>query len=461
MKKLLLLAVLTLTIQGIRAQDFKKVQNAFLIGRVEEAKTELDKAMANPKAQSSPEGYFWKAKIFSTFFKDANMRAKYPDAGKEASEALKKYAELDPSFAQVKALGADPYFDMYSAYFQQGVKIFKEEKWDQAADAFANAISYIDEIIKNNWANAGVTFDTTSVLYAAYAYQNAQKLDLAAKYYEVLADHKVKDKSMIDVYRFLAEHYIKAKNLEKFTKYNELGRQLYTANDEPEIWEDYEIQYINKNYTLDEKVALYEKDKAAGLITENKALLFGDIFFNASKDKKIDSAQQAGYSQKAVELFKQAYNINNKNFIAAFNTGIIYYNLFGEYYEKVNDNIRKLQQLNSEKADRPVEKDPKKKAAADAKFKEQTEPILKANAALEKPINENIDQATEWLEKSFALLKDNKAMTNTEKNIAGKTVDYLANMYGYKRDKARGKDPKAFDMYEAKYKEYDALHGKF
>jgi hypothetical protein len=28
-------------------------------------------------------------------------------------------------------------------------------------------------------------------------------------------------------------------------------------------------------------------------------------------------------------------------------------------------------------------------------------------------------------------------------------------------NKVRGKDPKAFDAFEAKYKEFDALHGTF
>ena len=45
-----------------------------------------------------------------------------------------------------------------------------------------------------------------------------------------------------------------------------------------------------------------------------------------------------------------------------------------------------------------------------------------------------------------------------EKSCLRKSVDFLANMYAIKRDKAAGKDPKAYDVYDAKYKLYDGLH---
>ena len=74
---------------------------------------------------------------------------------------------------------------------------------------------------------------------------------------------------------------------------------------------------------------------------------------------------------------------------------------------------------------------------------------------------DNLDTAIEWLEKSYAILKNKTTRTNTEKSVINKTVDFLANLYTYKRDRVRGKDLKAFDAYEAKFKEYDALHAKY
>jgi hypothetical protein len=109
----------------------------------------------------------------------------------------------------------------------------------------------------------------------------------------------------------------------------------------------------------------------------------------------------------------------------------------------------------------PAYKDPKKKAAADAKFKEQTDAIKKQNADIEKPLMDNLDNSIDWIEKTYTALKDKTDRNKVEKSVISKSVDFLANLYAYKRDRNRGKDLKAYDALDAKYKEFDALHGKF
>mgnify|MGYP003346832487 CR=1 FL=1 len=58
-------------------------------------------------------------------------------------------------------------------------------------------------------------------------------------------------------------------------------------------------------------------------------------------------------------------------------------------------------------------------------------------------------------------IKDKEKLERGEKNVAARSVDFLATLYGYKRDKARGKDQKAFDEYDAKFNIYDKLHDKY
>lgn len=116
-----------------------------------------------------------------------------------------------------------------------------------------------------------------------------------------------------------------------------------------------------------------------GTTSARKYLLFGQMFTDLSRDEKsdADSLTKAGYEHKALEAFKKSYDKDNKAGIAAFNAGVIYYNEFGVYEERYNNNRRALQDLNS---NRPVVKDPKKKAAEDAKFKEQVDAIKSVNA---------------------------------------------------------------------------------
>jgi hypothetical protein len=457
MKKFLLLVMLAGTVQLVKAQDFKKVQTTVLLTKWDEAKTEIDRLMLDPKsgATAKAEGWYWKAKIYAALAKNPATLAKYPTATKEADEAFRKYAQLDPTLAMVKEKGAEGYFDMYSASYNNAIKVFNDKKWEEAAHLFESAIYYIDNVIKNKWTNANIAFDTTSLLYAGYSFQNASKLDDAAKYYSVLADAKVGGDVYKDIYKFLVTHYTATKNDASFKKYLAIGRELYPA----EPWDEYEIDFMDKNNTLAQKTEIYDKEDAAGTLSEMKYLQFGDVFINAkNKSGGLDSAQQAKYALKAADAFKKAYAKNNQNAIAAFNVGVIYYNIYGDYDDIYAANIRTMQGLN---ADRPVEKDPKKKAAADAALKAKTDPLRAANAAIEKPMMENLDYSLEWLEKSYNVLKNKTTRNNTEKSVINKSVDFLANMYAYKRDRMRGKDSKAFDAFDAKFKEYDALHAKF
>lgn len=467
MKKTLFLILMVTAGTMAVAQDIKKVQTAYVINRFDDAKTEIDKVLADPKSLDKAETWFWKATVYASLVKDTTKLARNPALEQQANEAFKKYAEMDPEYALVKERSAQGFFDMYASSYYSGIKMFNNKQWETAASKFENAIHYIDIIIKNKWSGGSLTFDTTAVLYTAYAYQNAanepkldkatqaQRLAKAANFYGILADHKVSGKDYEDVYKFLVTEYTITKNEAQFNKYLSLGKELYP--DGP--WDEYEIDYMDKNYDLARKTEVYDKEDAAGTLSEIKYLQFGDLFVKVkNEDKELDAAKQKSYTLKAADAFKKAYGKNAKNGIAAFNVGVIYYNIYSDYEDNYLTNIRSMQAFS---ADRPVEKDPKKKAAADAKLKEQVDPLKKANAEIEKPMMENLDMAIEWLEKTYTVLKDKTDRENIEKSVLNKSVDFLANLYAYKRDRARGKDTQAFDAYDAKYKQFDQLHNKF
>jgi hypothetical protein len=413
---------------------------------MDDAKTEIDKVAADSKAQAKAETWYYKSRIYAALIKDPLASKKYPTIVADADAAVQKLIALDPAFAQIKEKGPDAIFDLYSYGFNNGIRSFNGKNWDSACVYFAIAVSYSDILFKNKLTkDQTMAFDTTSILYAGYSGQNA-------------SDAKVASEGYLDVYKFLAITYMNDKNEADFRKYLAIARTVYPK----ESWDDYEIEYIDRNFTLDDKVAYYNKAEAAGSLNEMQYIQFGEIFVNLkhdTKDKaKYDSVQLDGYEKKGVEAYKKGFAKNNQNAIASYNVGVIYYNNFGLLDDKVAANIKQVQTINSSK---PVEKDPKKKAALDAKFKILAEPFLKANADLQKPINENLDQAIDWLEKTYTIEKAKATRSSTDKSIGNKTVDFLANMYQYKRDQVRGKDAKAYDAFETKYKLYDGEHDKF
>lgn len=455
MKKIFMLVLLTASLQLVHAQDLKKVTTNFLLAKMDDAKTEIDKVAADPKQQGKPEVLYWKARVYGAIFKDPTLSAKYPNARQDAEAAYKAYMAADPAFAVVKEKGADGFFDMYSTAFNAGIKSFNDKKWDQAAKDFTLAVEFSDYIFKNKWSSGNQSFDTTSILYEGYAYQNGSKPADAAKCYMRLADGKVGGATYMDMYKFLANHFTVAKDEANFNKYLAIAKELYPKFE----WEEFESEYIDQNLTLAEKTALYDKEDAAGSLTESKYLQFGDIFSNAHiKDKSMDSATEAKYSQKAADAFKKAFAKNSKNAVASYNVAVIYYNFYLMMDDKYAANLRAMRAINAEK---PTEKDPKKKAAVEAQYKQKNEPYLQANATLEKPLLENLNISLEWLEKTYEILKDKSDRSTVEKAIINKTVDFLANLYAYKRDRARGKDLKAMDEYDAKFKVFDALHDKY
>jgi len=457
MKKLLMLAFLfCATVSFAQKDTYKNVLLEFTKRDFVKAKAEADKLVADPQTQTKAETWLWKTRVYAELYFDSALNIKYPGSGFAAVEAFKKYETLDPSYKMIMDAGWRAADLIYVSGFNIGKAFFEQKKWDSSF-AYFETSAYIGELyVKKDLKKNGAKLDTLTTIYTGYAAQNAKKDAEAVKYYTRLADNKVAGSEYKDVYTYMLVYFANKKDATSFYKYLAVSKELYPTGD----WDDYEVDFLNKAYSIAQKVELYDKEDAAGSLTARKYLLFGQMFTEINKDDKakLDSSTQALYQKKAVDAFKKAYNKDNTLGIAAFNAGVILYNEFGEYDDRFRAGVKALQDLNASK---PVEKDPKKKAAADAKFKEQADAIKKANAETDKAMLAVGDESIEWLEKCFNTMKAVEKKDNTTKMCLNKSVDYLANIYSIKKDKVRGKDVKAYDAYDAKYKLYDGLHASF
>jgi len=456
MKKIIgLLCLLTFT-QMSFAQDFKKVQGILLLKKFDAAKIEYDKAVAkNASLATTPDGVYLKAFIYDGLAKDSVISKKFPNAFDIMNASIEEYLKMDTSFKAAKEYGQDPFFTIYFKAFKDGVAGFSSKEWKQSADHFDIAVRYSDLIFSRGWANSKQKFDTTSLMYAGYAHQNAGNKAICAAYYKRLIDAKINSSELIDAYRYLLVYYIDTKDKAGFDSYYKITQVAYPA----ENWFEYKTDYIDKHYSMDEKIASYNEMIADGSITEFACQMFGDMFMAGKSMDGISLELSNSYLLNAQDAYKKAFSMNAKNFAAAFNAGISYYNQFSVLDDKVAENIRALQALNT---NRPVpSKDPKKKLVEDAKFKASIDSVKKLNVALEQPIIAKVDAAIEWIEKAYNHLKDQEKFTKPEKNVISRSVDFLATLYGFKRDKSRGKDQKAYDDYDAKYNSYDKLHDKY
>jgi hypothetical protein len=396
--------------------------------------------------------YYWKSKIYSAYHKDA---AKNPNAYNETKTALDEYIKADASLQLAKDNGQEPFFDVYIRSFKGGVDSFNIKAWKGAAAHFVNAVKYSDIIFAQGWASSKQKFDTTALIYAGYSNQNAGNLDETISYYKRLVDNKVATPELVDLYRYLLIQLTNKKEKEQFDTYLAMSAAAYPN----ESWTEYTVDYIDKNYTIDQKVTYFDEKVAAGQITEIECQMFGDMFMSGKSTEGLSQENSDKYIGKAGEAYKMAYTMNNKNFAAAFNAGISYYNQFTVLDEKVLDNIKALQNINSTKPAAP--KDPKKKLAFDALYKAKTDSVKQLNVALDVQIKPKVDLAIEWLSKSYNVIKLKEKLERGEKNVASRSVDFLATLYQYKSEKARGKDQKAYEENSALFSYYDRFHDTF
>jgi hypothetical protein len=427
-----LLAVIGTT---VKAQDFKKVKNAFLLTqmgaandqKLEEAKNELDKIMADPKAQASIDGNLLKAEIYGAIAANNNLKAKYPTADLEGYEALKKYLELEPAETKLKEDKYAGINSIYGSLFSAGVTDYNAKNWDSAFNKFKVVAELGDMFTSRKWSSS--QFDTTSNLYAGVTAQNAKKNDEAAKYYGKIAERKIVGTDYEGIYDFLVKHYLNTNNQSEFAKYLALAKEAYPKNP---IWNDLAFANTTDNASTEDVVKKFETDDAAKSMTASNYLDYGDYFLNNKKIKEItDPAKKAEYTNKAYYSFSKAAELDTANGVASYNAGVTAYTMF----EDARENRIKI-----------------KGTTADIKTKQ---------AAADKIADAAADKSIVSLEKSFATLSTKANRSNIERNVLSKSTDLLYNLYEYKKDRSRGTNPKDYDKYDAKSKYYDSLHGKF
>ncbi len=420
MKKTFLSILIAVSGILVYAQNYNAVTINYLGGKFEDAKKEVDKLMTDSKAQENAESDLWKLKVYSELYADSVLHKKYPDAGKEAFDALNKYIAKEPTLAKLKEDGLRSISLLYGQSFNYGRDLFKKEDWANSFNQFQMCQQLSEFIGKNGLnTNGKYTIDTTVVLYAAYAAQNSGKLPEAASRYKSLANWKVRDKEYEDIYKFVIDYDMRQKDEASFKKYLALAKELY-PND-MSLWNQFEMNYMSSTSSLTDIIAKYKTEDAAGNLKEDAYITYAESFASPDKTQlsKLDSNQQNELKSVAADAFIKAFNLNN-NGLYAFNAGVLYYNLRGE----------------------------------DAKLKPLREEVIKQQ-------HEMATKATEWLEKSYDILKAKGTREKNESNSLNRSVDYLANLYLWKRDKSRGSNTKDYDAFDTKYKLYDSEHDKY
>src|ERR1051326_699727 len=156
MKKMFFFLLLSglMVIAKAQDKDYNMITLDYTTGKLENAKTELDKLMSDPKSSAKPETMVWKYIVYSGLFADSTLKAKYPDAGKQAMDALNQYTTIDPQLTKFKD---NPYSltalnQLYQQSFNYGKNAFQKSDWSTSFENF-NFCQQVSEYIGGHALN--------------------------------------------------------------------------------------------------------------------------------------------------------------------------------------------------------------------------------------------------------------------------------------------------------------------
>lgn len=300
-----------------------------------EAKTAIDKHLADAKNSSKADGWYYKGRIYNALSYDkATPPAEAYDLKLQAFEAFKKNQQLDSKDLRMKVEGYKSYLDLYYGLFDLGATFYNEKGFDKAFNSFKNALEVKDYMLAKQYTFSESTLyplDTALVLNTAIAGMQSKNEDAAAVYYRKLTDANVVGDSYQEVYEFLADYYTKKEDAANLKAILDKGKMYYPKN---EFWTSMELDAVRKKGDQAALFTKYEEMMAANpsnfIIPYNYSIeLFNSIYGKEAKpaDEKAAKAKLTTVLKAAIAndkgidatvlMTKHLYNLSSDLSIAA------------------------------------------------------------------------------------------------------------------------------------------------
>ena len=324
MKKVLILLAVLLTANVMTAQK-KDRTDAFMYnrnGQYEKAIQSIEKCVNHeqflgmkPKDQAT--AWLYRATIYQNVLQstDPEVRALAPDALEKAYESLLNISKADPSFAKDNAQDVYPRIaSIQNRYYTEGADNYNTANYEVAANAFKKAY---DISLSLN------AVDTTSLIYAANACMKQHNYEQALAY---LTDLKNIGYNKVDLYKDLAATYNGLGDEAKAFEMINLGLEKYPG-DASMIIEKVNV-YLKQGKGEE---AINDLKKLNELDPNNASILFilGTIFGDENNDVYD--------SDKAIQYYEEAINVNPQYYDAVYNLGAMYISLSNKLKAQAND----------------------------------------------------------------------------------------------------------------------------
>ncbi len=445
MKRYFFLFTVLLSASLVNAQKYEDIKNLLLFNKYEQAKTDLDKAMTNAKFTAKAEAYILKTTVYAGMAMMDGTKGT-PQADQltaEAVTAFNKYKEMEPEMT----LLTDPIYqngpiNLYSGYYSSGYTDYSDKKWELSFEKFKKAVELSDILINKKILTT--TLDTNVLILAAITAENCNKKDDAAKYYRILADHKVTGEGFESVYRFLVSYSFGKKDIPSFEKYKALGKEMFPKSeyfdfDKVDFAVGLETTFEAKRKALEEVLATDPNNYKANEI-------LGEIIYDTLNSRFEGAVEPANEIELEAEM------------VAAFNKVIAIKPELENTYLYLGDHyINKAVRVNTEREAFAKEMKARTKPGTMASKEDLTKRDM-----LDKKYSEALEGAREPYEKVAAIFasrpkSEDKNHAIRDKQQYKKAISYLIDIYANKRINAKGK-PADIAKYTAEEKKWSDLY---
>ena len=335
-KTILIIATFGISFAGI-AQDKYVTSANVAIGahppNYDEAKEDIDKAMASPETKEKPKALFAKAQIYIALQSVDKYKSSNPY--RESFQALNKLVSVKADYEK----NTVDQLLLYCAalYYNDGVKAYNDKK-------FADAIEDMKNVLKVH--DMGKRFDKLSPeifkQYDTVAADAALTMANSA-YYSTNYDEaipmltNVKNNPITktpSVYQCLVDAYNKQKDTKNAYTVIEEGRAAFP---EDVTLRNYELNYYIASGKQDELIKKLEEASAKD--PSNSDLLFNIAttylgLANPKDGKK--PANAAEYTTKAEDAFQRAIKLSPENGGYNYNFGALYFNEATDINDQMN-----------------------------------------------------------------------------------------------------------------------------
>lgn len=322
MKKLVILLAVLLTANVMMAQkmDRTNAYNYNRNGQYEKAIESIEKCINHEqflgmKTKDQAQAWLYRGMIYLNVHQSVELASKYPDALDKAYESLERCVSTDASYAKDNASEIYPRIAHIAVtYFQDGVDNFNNEVFPQAGVSFRKSYEI---------SLSGANPDTSALVNAALAYQRGAMYDEALANYE---DLKNLGYNKVDLYKNMAACYLGKEDEEKTLETINAGLEKFPG-DAGMIIEKVNLYLKQGNG----EAAIADLNKLHELDPNNASILFilGTIYG--------DDTHDIFNSDKAVEYYLEALNVDSTFYDADYNLAALYINLSNKKKAEANE----------------------------------------------------------------------------------------------------------------------------